>query len=383
MSKPGGGSLKKKCLMVVNDAGFFLTHRLPVALAAQEAGYEVHIVTGPSEACSRIVEAGLPHHEIPLSRSGKNPFRELAAILSLIRLFRRLSPDVVHLVTIKPVLYGGIAARIARVPAVVAAISGLGSVFVAEGFVARCFRAMVQALYRAALRHSNLRVIFQNGTDREVLENLDLIPAGCAVMIRGSGVDLTRFQVVPEPEGDLVAIFAARLIRDKGVCEFVEAARLLRDSGFHARFQIAGDIDPDNPSSLTTEEVEAWQTEGVIEWLGYQTNMADCFSKVNLVVFPSYYGEGLPKVLIEAAACGRAVVTTDWPGCRDAVIPDESGLMVPVREVEALADAMRRVLADSVLRTEMGCAGRSLAEREYAIEKVAAAHLAVYKEVVD
>lgn len=228
----------KKLLFVVNTTTFFLSHRLPVALAAKAAGFDVHVATGSSD--HKLLESlqgfGFSHHFFPLSRSGTNLISELKSFLALRKIMQKLAPDIVHLVTIKPVLYGGLAARVSKVPAVVAAISGLGSVFIENGFFSRIIRSFVRFLYRSALRHPNLKIIFQNDDDKHILlRNCDL-PEDKAVMIRGSGVTLSDYPCLPEPEGIPVVTFAARLLREKGICEFVEAAEILIKKSISARF---------------------------------------------------------------------------------------------------------------------------------------------------
>jgi glycosyltransferase involved in cell wall biosynthesis len=370
--------MKPVLLMVVNDSDFFLSHRLPVAEGAFQAGYKVHIATKPGKSVTAIRSHGFHHHELPLSRSGKNPLMELSSLISIWRLCWRLRPDVLHLVTIKPVLYGGIAARIAPVKGVVAAISGLGFVFMANGAKATVFRGLVSRLYRLALGKRNVRVVFQNPDDRETLIKLGAISHEKSALIRGSGVDLSLCQPYPERPGTPVVTLAARLLRDKGVVEFVEAARLLQQRGVEARFQLAGDLDPGNPTSISRDELEQWRSEGVLECLGYRMDIAQVFSESHVVVLPSYR-EGLPKVLVEAAACGRAVVTTDVPGCRDAIEVNVTGLLVPVRDCEALADAIQKLVEDPELRQRLGRAGRELAEREFAIESIVQQHLDIYR----
>lgn len=367
-----------RLLFVVNNPAFFLSHRLPLALAAQRAGYDVHVATMDGDSVTRIQAHGLTHHVIPMSRSGKNPIQELQTVWALYRLFRQLRPDVVHLVTIKPVLYGGIAARLARVPGIVSAISGLGFVFVAKGAKATLIRHVVTQLYRFALGHPNSRVVFQNGNDRDLLRGLGAVRDEQVVMIRGSGVNLADYAAVAEPPPPVVALMVARLLRDKGVMEFVEAARLLRQDGVDVRLRLVGSIDAGNPASVSQADVQAWQQEGIIEALGERSDIAGLYAASHIAVLPSYR-EGLPRSLIEAAACGRAVVTTDVPGCRDAIEPDVTGLLVPSHDAKALADAIGRLASDSVLRQRMGKAGRELAEREFDIDDVCRLHVDIYR----
>ncbi|PSJ23341.1 glycosyltransferase family 1 protein [Halomonas sp. ND22Bw] len=374
-------SVLGRLLFVVNSPDFFLSHRLPVALAAQQAGHEVHVATaGGSDAIQKIHDLGLIHHEITMSRSGQHPARELAAIVSLYRLMRRVKPELTHLVTIKPVLYGGLAARLARVPAVVAAVSGLGTVFVAQGGKAGLVKRLVSLLYRLALGHRNSAVIFQNPDDRQALLAIGAIEAPQARLIRGSGIALDECPWVSEPTGMPVVTMAARLLHDKGVVEFVQAARLLADRGVVVKCRLIGSPDPGNPTTITQDELSAWQDEGLVELLGYLSDIPKQYAQSHIVCLPSYR-EGLPKSLVEAAACGRPVVTTDVPGCRDAIESGETGILVPARDATALADAIQELVESPEQRRAMGQAGRELAEREFAIERIVDQHLAIYREL--
>lgn len=368
-----------KLLIIVNASAFFLSHRLPLALAAREAGYAVHVAC-PESNSAEIKRMGFEYHCVPISRSSTAPWREFYSLWALWRLFRRLRPDLLHLVTIKPVLYGGLMARLTGVPAVVAAISGLGHVFVASRGFIQWQRYGVVLLYRMALGHPHLTAIFQNPDDQATLVGLGAVRENQSILVHGSGVSLTDYPFQPEPESKPIVAFASRLLREKGVLEFVEAARILKERSVQAHFWLLGEPDPGNPSSISYEDVERWRKEEVITPLGYRTDIADIFACTNLIVLPSYR-EGFPKVLIEAAACGRAVITTDVPGCRDAIKPNVTGLLVPVRDATSLADAIERLLDDTELRQSMGAAGRKLAEREFGIEKVVQAHLKIYQEL--
>jgi len=368
-------------LFVVNIPEFFLSHRLPLAIAARNAGVTVHVATGPGQACEQIDRLGFEHHLLPISRSGTNPLAELRAFWGLYKVMREIRPDLVHLVTIKPVLYGGLMARLAGVPAMVAAISGLGTVFIERDQKRSWMRSGVEWFYRLALGHPNAKVIFQNPDDRAALIGIRAVREEKTALIRGSGVSLAVYPMRPEPEGVPVVTFAARLLKDKGVREFVEAARALKERGVVARFWLVGSPDLGNLTSISEEELSQWSKNGLVEALGYRTDIPDLFAKSNIVVLPSYR-EGFPKVLIEAAACGRAVVTTDVPGCCDAIEPETTGLLVPARDASALADAIQALIDAPLRRKQMGVSGRALAEREYAIEKVVDAHLAIYRELL-
>ncbi len=371
----------KILLFVVNTPEFFVSHRLPVAEAAKAAGYDVHVASAPGEAIAKIQAVGLQHHAIPFARSGQNPLVELRTVVQLFRLFRSLKPDLVHLVTIKPVLYGGLAARLTGVGSVVSAVSGLGTVFVADSMVAKLRRWLITRLYIKAFKQKRLAVIFQNPVDRETLLSTGALRLSDTRMIRGSGVAMSDYPWVPEPSGKPVVVMAARLLRNKGVVEFVGAANILRERGVDADMRLIGTSDPGNPASVTEAELGRWQEEGVVTLMGYRTDIAHQYAAANIVCLPSYYGEGLPKSLVEAAACGRAVVTTDHPGCRDAIRPEETGLLIPVKDPVALANAVQELIENPELRKKMGAAGRELAEYAFSIEQVVGQHLKIYDEV--
>ena len=340
----------------------------------------MHVATADGPEVRIIQSLGFTHHIVPFARSGQNPFTELSTLLRLTELFRHVKPTLAHLITIKPVLYGGIAARLAGTKSVVSAVSGLGTAFLEDSVVARFRRSLIVVLYRAAFRRKRLAVIFQNQDDCNMLLGLNALKNDQVKIIRGSGVKLEDFPYLPCPSGKPVVVMAARLLRDKGVLEFVEAAKLLRGRGIEVVMRIVGSHDPGNPTSLTQQEFEYWKHNGPVEFLGFRKDIAAQYAKANIVCLPSYR-EGLPKSLVEAAACGRAVVTTDVPGCRDAIIPEVTGLLVPVKDPTALANAIQKLIEQPVLRQRMGKAGRELAEKEFAIEKIVYEHLEIYQEL--
>ena len=371
----------KKILFVVNAPEFFLSHRLPLAEAAKDQGYEVHVASASGEQAGAIADLGFAHHVVPFVRSGQNPMVELKTFLDLVQLFRRLRPDLVHLITIKPVLYGGIAARLSGIEAVVSAVSGLGTVFLASSPMGKARRWLVKQLYASAFNLRKLAVIFQNPDDRDTLLRMEALQIGSTRLIRGSGVNLQDYPHLAEPQGTPVVVMAARLLRDKGVVEFVEAARSLKERGVDVKMRLIGSRDPGNPTSVTDQDLKLWERDGLVELMGFRSDIAEQYAAANIVCLPSYR-EGLPKSLVEAAACGRAVITTDVPGCRDAITPNITGLLVPVKNVVALADSIQSLIENPALRHQMGQAGRGLAEDEFAIEKIAAQHLQIYEELL-
>jgi glycosyltransferase involved in cell wall biosynthesis len=369
-----------RLLFVVNDTAYFLSHRLAIALAAQEAGFEIHVATPDSMETANVRAHGFSYHPLSLTRSSANPFSEISTICTLIRLFRSIKPDLLHLVTIKPVIYGGIAARLSGGAAIVAAVPGLGFVFSHRGFKANVIRFLVGRLYRMALGGTRLRAIFQNPDDAGRIARLAALSAEQICLIRGAGVDLTTYAASPLPEGIPLVVLAARMLKDKGVVEFVEAARLLRQSGCNACFALVGEPDPGNPASLTKADIAQWLTEGTVEYFGYRSDIPEILKASSLVVLPSYH-EGMPKVLLEAQACGRAVITTDVPGCRDAITPEVTGLLVPPRDAAALAGAINTLLDDRDRLQIMGKAGRALAEKAFDVRHVVAQHMEIYRSL--
>lgn len=375
--------MKHRLLFVVNVDWFFVSHRLPIALEAMRQGYEVHIAASLTDHRLALESSGMVVHPLALDRSSTGLLSQLRLMLQMHKLFKTIQPDVVHLVTIKPVLLGGLAARMSGVPGVVAAISGLGFVFVALGVKATLRRVAVSWLYRLALGHHNLKAIFQNQDDCATLTRLAHLPMSKVTLIRGSGVDLSRYPCTPLPQGVPVVMLAARLLVDKGVREFVVAARKTKErlaETTPVRFVLVGTTDPGNPASLEQDEIARWVDEGVVEWWGHRTDMPQVLSAAHIVVLPSYR-EGLPKVLIEAAATGRAVVTTDVPGCRDAIDPGVTGVLVPAQNAVALANAIEGFLLDPLRCAAMGQAGRVLAESAFDQRQVVARHMDIYSQL--
>lgn len=375
--------MARPILMVVNHAGFFLTHRLSLAVAARERGYEVHVATPQSKHVPAIEASGLQWHPVRLTRSGTNPFAELRAVSDLVSLYRRLRPGLVHHVTTKPVLYGTAAARIARVPAVVNALAGLGHLSLADDLFHRVLRGGVRIGFKAVLRHGNMRVIFQNEDDRAAFVDRGILAPRETVLIPGSGVDPDLFRPANRPRGNPpVVVLPSRMLYTKGVAEFVGAARILVAEGVAARFVLVGEPDPDNPASIPAWQLSRWASDGAVEWQRRRDDMPTVYAESDIVVLPSYR-EGMPKVLIEAGACGLPAVTTDVPGCRDVVEHERSGLLVPVRDQgRELAKAIARLLRDEELSRSMGRRGRELVLERFALSRIIDQTLSLYEELM-
>lgn len=365
---------------VVNVDWFFLSHRLVLAQAARDAGARVTVLAADTGRGQQILDEGFSFVPVPFTRRGRNPLREPLMSVRLGRLYRHLRPDIIHHVTIKPVLYGSLAARtICRRAGVVNAVSGLGFAFSVQER-ARTLRALVTWLYRIALRHPNSRTIFQNPADRALFVDSGLVPAEGAVLIPGSGVDCARFTDSSLPSGTPVVMLASRMLWDKGVREFVAAAREVKQRRPDVRFVLVGGLDPGNPTAVGASQLDTWTTEGVVEWWGHRDDMERVLPQATVIALPSYR-EGLPKVLLEAAACGRPLIATDVPGCRDVVRDEENGLLVPPRDSHALAAAVETLLADPVRMRRFGEVNRSRALADFGLPMVVDATMGVYEAV--
>jgi len=372
---------KPRLLFVVNVDWFFLSHRLPLARAAREAGFEVVVAAADGGKAEAIRQEGLGFVPMPISRKGISPFHEACTLVFLARLYRRLRPDLVHHVTPKPVLYGSLVARLIDRIAVVNAISGLGYTYSSDkraGFL----RPLVKALYRLALRSPRSRTIFQNPDNRDEFVRMGLVRQEQAVLIRGAGVDCWHFRPVPVPEGDPIIMLPSRMLWVKGVGEFLAAARLVQSIHPEVRFVLVGASDEGNPTAISVSRLKSWAREGVVEWWGHREDMSTVLSQASVIVLPTLYPEGVPKVLLEAAASARPIVATDAPGCREIVRHEVNGLLVPPSDAASLARAVRLLLQSRELREKLGRAGREIAVAEFAEEIVVERTMGLYRELL-
>jgi len=366
-------------LFVVTEDWYFCSHRLALARAARAEGWRVVVATRVDRHADDILGAGLELRPLSMRRRGVSPPGELRTLLELAALYRRERPTVVHHVALKPILYGSLAAFTAGVPAVVNAIAGLGFVFVSRSFKARALRPLVQAGYRLAFAGRGTRVLVQNEEDKATVRDLGVNPERIA-LIRGSGVDLDRFAPSPEPDEPVVVTMVSRMLWDKGVFELVEAARRLSRSHPSLRVRLVGPPDPENPASVDTETLETLAREGIIEWCPGTDDVPSVWARSHVAVLPSYR-EGLPKALLEAAACGRPMVSTDVPGCRDVVRHERTGLLVPPRDAPALARAIARLADDPKLRARLGHGAREHV-RDFAEAHIVGQTLELYSQLV-
>lgn len=373
-----GTTGRGKLLFLVTEDWYFVSHRLPLAIAAKRSGYDVSVATRVRAHGKQIVDAGLRLIPFENSRGGMNPLAEFLTLARLASLYRRERPDLVHHVAIKPVLYGSIAARLVGKPRVVNALAGMGWLFSSSEGLARRIQPLVRWVL-ARLLSSGLTIV-QNPDDARTLLQMN-VPRSKIRRIAGSGVDLEDFCVLPEVEGVPIVVLPARLLWDKGVGEFVAAARLIKESGIPARFVLAGRPDEASPSAVPASQISEWAEEGIVEYLGWVGNIPGLFAESHIVCLPSYYGEGIPKSLIEAAAAGRCIVTTDMPGCREIVHHGVNGLLVGPKDSTGLAAALIQLIQNPELRRRMGAAGRSRVEQEFGLDSVIRQTLEVYNEI--
>jgi glycosyltransferase involved in cell wall biosynthesis len=374
--------MRPKLLLLITEDWFLWSHRLPIARAALRAGYEVIIATRVNGDTRKIRDEGFRLIPLHLARESYAPLNELRAIRELRQIYKTEQPDIVHHVALKPVLYGSMAALMRKDTRVINALTGLGYLATSSSLKVQLLGLPIWSALRFLLNRPNNQVLLQNQDDKQLLVARLKVPPEKITVIRGSGVDTNLFQPAPEPAGIPIVLFASRMLWIKGIAEFVEAAQLLRSKGITARFVLAGDSDPNSPSAIPRQQLLAWQASGAVEWWGHQQEMSEIFKQVNVVCLPSQGREGMPKVLIEAAASGRAIVTTDVPGCRDIVRQGVNGILVPPRDATTLAKALEELLENPSLRQQMARRGREIAANEFSQEVVVRETLALYKELL-
>jgi glycosyltransferase involved in cell wall biosynthesis len=368
---------KQKLLFVVTEDWYFVSHRLQLAIAASEAGYEVVVATRMAKHADIIQKAGIRLIPFELSRRAGNPMLEFWA---LVKLYRREKPDIVHHVALKLVLYGALAVRFTNISAQVNAVTGLGWLYMSNNPIVRFGRPLITWFLARLLNSTNSRVIVQNPDDEELLTKAGVLQSRIR-MVQGAGVDTDKFLPTSELKDPVCVLLAARLLWDKGVGEFVDAARVLKQKVSNVRFVLVGNPDIDNPASILEETIRAWEKENIVEWWGYQKEMVPIFQSTHIVCLPSYR-EGLPKVLIEAASCGLPIVSTDVPGCREIVRDDYNGILVPKGDFFSLSNALLRLIEDPDLRAKMGKRSRELVLDKFSSKHIIAKTLNIYKEFV-
>jgi glycosyltransferase involved in cell wall biosynthesis len=375
-----------KVIFFANTDWYLFNFRLSTARRLQADGHEVLMVSPPGEFGVRFAAQGLRWVTLPMNRASLNPLREAATLWQLAKVLRRERPDLLHNFTVKCAIYGALAARAANVPAVVNAVAGMGYVFTSNSFKARSLRPLVKALFRGTLGSARSLLILQNPDDAAAFSASRLVTPERIRVIRSSGVDTARFRPARPPrnrDGRLRVLLAARLLWEKGVQEFAYAARLLREQGRDVEFLLAGMPDPGNPRSVGAPQVQQWVDEGLLQWLGHVDDMPALLNSVDVMALPSYYREGVPKSLIEAAACGLAIVTTDLPGCREVVTEHGvDGLRVAARDARGLADQIVALDDDRELLWRLGCSARQRALADFDERQVIQRTFDVYSELM-
>jgi len=373
---------RRRLLYVVNVPWFFVMHRLSLALRAREMGYEVHVACGEGAGAEEIVSAGLPFHRFGMRREGRHPLREAKAVFELARLYRRLAPHLVHHVTFKPILYGSLAARVARVPAVINSFAGLGYAFASTGAWARVRQYALLRAFRASFPAHGLAVTFENEDDRELMRSAGVVTMQNSEVLPGVGVDVDEYAASPEPQGKVRILFASRMLKEKGVEDFVTVAQMIREQGVQAEFLLVGKPDPSNPGSIDEQTLSEWHSRGHVSWLGFQSDMPQLISQCHIVCLPTFYREGIPRILLEACASQRPIVATSVPGCREICVPGVSGILVQPHDIAGLYAAVSQLIDDPILRRQLGAGGRKLAEERFSLEIVLNRTMRTYRQLI-
>lgn len=358
----------RKLAFLVTELGYFSSHRLPLALAAQKAGFTVTVVTNcherPNLPQFESQLKSLSFYHLSFHRSRLNPLAEIKTLWRIWTAYRHIRPDIVHQVALKPVIYGTFCARIARVPQIVNALGGMGYLFTHQSIKSKILKSLIGLAFRLLLKHPRCTLILQNPDDIGLMA--PFVGHDRIQLIRGVGVDLKKFYPKGEtPTPPVKAVMASRLLWSKGVGEVVEAARLLEKEGVPLEIQIAGEPDSQNPTAISCKVLSTWKSEKKVTWLGKRTDIATLYNEAHIAILPSYYREGLPKALLEAAACGKPIITTDVPGCREVVVSGENGFLIPPRDAPALAKALKTLAQSEELRVQMGRLSRQKAELEF------------------
>ena len=373
--------MPKKLFIVVNQDCFFLSHRVPIGLAAKNADYDVTIISEDTGVSHKIREAGLKTINLPINKAGANIREEIKTFFFLLRTFTKERPDIVHLVGLKTMLWGSLACLLTNVKSMVSAVCGLGVLFEeanAKSFISRC----ILRTLRVTHRRKNVKVIFQNNDDKSIFLDAKVVKEEQCAFTKGSGINLDNYNYVPEPEdGILKIIFTARMVESKGTMILIDAAKILEeDYKGKVQFLLCGGLDT-NPNGITENTLKAACDGEYIQWLGHRKDILNLLQNSHIMAFPSWYREGLPKSVIEAEAIGRPIITTDSVGCRDTVINGWNGLIIPIKDSKSLADALKQLINDPELRKKMGKNAREYAEKNFNIQDVIATHLNVYKSI--
>lgn len=374
--------MKARILFFITEDWYFWSHRLSLARAFKKAGFEVLIASRIHKHRNLIEKEGFKLIPIRLVRKSKNIFHEFVSFLEIIKIYRKERPDMVYHVSIKPVMFGSWAAKIAGIPLIVNAVTGLGYAFTGKGIKVWLLSYTIKFIYHLIYAWKNVYAIFQNPEDMNFFINSNIIKRERTILIRGVGADTSLFVSRPERDDTPVIMLAARLLWNKGVGDFVETSKIIRGNGISFRAVLVGLPDHENPESIPEEILKGWHSDGIIEWWGFKEDMPQTLALSNIIVLPTTYGEGVPKILIEAASCGRAIIATDVPGCREIVCHNKNGFLVPPHDTLALSKAIILLLENKDLRKKMGQRGREIVMKEFSEEIINKQTIAFFDKVL-
>ena len=376
-------SHKPLLIFLVTEDWYFSLHRLPLAHAAKKAGYRVMIATQINSQDSDIYREGFEIIPMQWARKSMNPFHVLSEIWQIRQIIYRYQPDIMHLVAMKPSLFGSIAAYFNTDVALVQNLAGLGQAYVSKGIFANLLRGFLNRSFSMLFARKRSKTIVENSDDQDYLANSLNIGNNKVQLIRGIGVDVNRFQYSPEEATDTVYVtMVSRMLWPKGVQELVDAARILKQKQYPVKIRLVGLPDTSSRVSVSHADLQAFHDEGIIEWLGFQEDIPVVWRQSHIAILPSYYREGIPRSLLEAASCGRAIITTDMPGCREIVRNSENGILIAPKNTQAIVDAIITLIDNPEIRQEMGVAGRRMIEQDFTEEQVVSETLSVYESLL-
>jgi glycosyltransferase involved in cell wall biosynthesis len=359
--------LKSKILISANTSWYLYNFRLPLLRELVSRGCKVHALAPHDSYAEKLEEISIEHIPINITRSGLNPFADIALFSQFLSIYRRLKPDIVQHFTVKPVIYGTLAAHVCRVPHIFNMVPGMGYVFTGTNIKKFWVQKVVRLLYKSTLNFSQ-HVFFQNQDDRDYFLRYSLVDPGITSIVSGTGVDTEKFHPTRKnKKGGITFVMAARMLWDKGVGEYVEAARIVKSKYPNSQFWMLGPVDMENPKGIKLEQLQAWNGEGVVRYFGMTDSIKTYLSEADVIVLPSYYREGIPLSLLEGAAMGMPIITTDSPGCREVVMKGQrqNGFLIPIKDPQALAAAMEQLTKNPALVSKMGKESRNLVKRKF------------------
>lgn len=373
--------MKKKILFLINEDSFFFSHRFEIGIKALKMGYDVHLASNSQlNEINKVLRKYFHFHYVNLSRGSMNIFKILRELKNIYQIIKIVKPDILHLITLKPILLGNIAARILKVRSVIISVSGLGYLYIQKNNFVEILQKFINFLLKILLSFKNIFIICQNKDDFSFFHQKIKVSKKKIYLIRGSGVNLKKFKQYKYPNNKKpIVLFPARFLIHKGILEFFEAAKVLK-SNLSARFVIVGKTDNQNPASVDKKIIKRFVSKGIVENWGWKRNMQLVLKKADLIVLPSYR-EGLPKSLIEASAIGRPIITTNVPGCRESIINNKTGILIKSRNFLSLAKAIQLILSNKKLAIKMGNCARKFAEENFDVNEVAKKHIQIYEKV--